>query len=116
MLLRHTYHIIVFDRSIDAAAFVAALSRFLNSPEGSSYHEHQRPMEVWGRPPARGGTIKIYLSDAALEAALARFAPVPVGDVLGAQELPGDCMLILGGREIPSWGLAEAQRVLGGAR
>ena len=73
-MLSHKYHIIVFGCSTDAAAFVAALSRFLNSPEGSSYKAYQSPLEVWGRAFARADTVEIYLSDAALEAPQTRAA------------------------------------------
>jgi hypothetical protein len=113
MKARSAYHIIAFDRSVNAAAFVAALSRFINSPEGSSYQARPSAIEVWGHTLANDEKVEIYLSDAALEAATARFAPVPVISSLGAHELPEDCLLIFGGREIPSLGLAEARRIPG---
>jgi hypothetical protein len=66
-----------------------------------------------GHTLANDDKVEIYLSDAALEAATARFAPVPVIGSLGTHELPEDCLLIFGGREIPAMGLAEARRIPG---
>jgi len=45
--LNRDYHVLEFDSTTEAAAFVAALSRFLNSPVGSTYVDSDGSVQVW---------------------------------------------------------------------
>jgi len=108
----HKYHIIKFDNQVEAAAFIAALSRFLNYPQGSVYRSQADSIEVWFQSIAINTPVKLYLSDGVLNAAKAAFSPMPVTITFDGENLPNGCMLILGGDQIPSWGLEEAQRHL----
>ena len=84
-LLDRDYHVLRFDRAAEAAGFVAALSRFLNSPVGSTYVDHTDSLEVWSCVPTalRPDVVELFLSDAALDAAATVFSPVRVaGGVL----------------------------------
>ena len=106
------YHLLVFERSEEAAAFVAALSRFLNSPQGSPYRLSSAAVEVWGHAATTPDRLEIYLSDCVLAAATAAFAPVPLAATQHTATLPPDSARILSVSQIPAWGLTDAQRYL----
>jgi hypothetical protein len=93
----------------EAAAFVAALSRFLQSPKSAA---PQSTAEVWARSPVRSETVKLYLNDGALEAARTAFSPVPVRNTVAGDALPDESFLIIEGGVTPAWGAAEASAKL----
>jgi len=103
------YLAIAFDRTVEAAAFVAALSRFLNSPQGSTYMAQPEPVEVWSHTAATGEGLAVYLSASALVAVTAVFAPLPVTETRLAPALPAGCVLLIGSDHTPSWGLVDVQ-------
>jgi hypothetical protein len=103
-----TYHTVEFDRRIEAAAFVAALSRFLASPRGGSPPERPEPVEVWSHAYSERATIDLHLSDGALHAAMAVFFPVPVAHRGRGDELPADCTLVVGGPGGPALAVEDA--------
>ncbi len=105
-------HLIALGDLDEASAFVAALSRFLHSPGGVEYLDPPRAVEVWSRAVPERGTVSIYLSDRALEAASAAFAPVAVVTTLAADLLSPEPRLLFSGERVPAWGLAEARRHL----
>ena len=80
------YHVVLFDRVEEAAAFVAALSRFLSSPEGTSA-SIPRPIEVWAIVLANDGGAEVYLSDGAFAATVAGLAPPVTAGVRDAHEV-----------------------------
>ena len=47
------YHVLAFERTNEAAAFVAALSRYLNSPAGAAFVNAPATVEVWSSPGVR---------------------------------------------------------------
>jgi hypothetical protein len=102
------YHLVRFDDTSDAAAFVAALSRFLCSPVGSWYFEHADILEVWSSASALG-SIELYLSGGALEAASAAFPPVLVDASCRGDALPEDSALMIGGERVSAWGLSDVE-------
>ena len=107
------YHVLAFERTNEAAAFVAALSRYLNSPPGAGFVSAPASVEVWSYSPPTEERIEVYLSGGALAAVTAVFAPVPVIAVRRGAALPTDCVMIIGGDQRPAaWGLAEAERRL----
>src|SRR5689334_17916048 len=68
-------HVVLFDGLEEAAAFVAALSRYLSSPA--------RPVPaaasavVWAKVRPGNEGVEVYLSDGALAATATGFAPPP---------------------------------------
>jgi hypothetical protein len=106
------YHLIALGDLDEASAFVAALSRFLSSPGGAEYLDPPRAVEVWSRVVPERGTVNIYLSDRALEAASAAFAPVAVVTTSAADLLSPEPRLLFSGDRAPAWGLTEARRHL----
>jgi hypothetical protein len=106
-----TYHLVEFDRTVEAAAFVAALARVLNSPRGASFVTRPESLEVRSLAARPGGAVGLYLSDAAFEAATAAFDPLPAASTLQRDALPADCVMIIQGRP-SAWGIADAERRL----
>jgi hypothetical protein len=106
------FHPLRFGSTDEAAAFIAALSRALNSPERVAAARTAGSVEVWiDRDPSQTAAV-VYLSDAALDAAVAAFPPVPVQTGVSKDRLPARCRQVIGGGQHPSWGMAEVQRLL----
>jgi hypothetical protein len=102
------YHVVGFERDVQAAAFVAALARALDSRTLTA-NGAALSIEVWSGRPAQGGAFALYLSDGAFEAATEAFAPIPGNSV--SDELPADCRRIID-RLTPPLGLEEALELL----
>jgi hypothetical protein len=100
------FHVLEFDRREEAAAFVAALSRVLNSPRGDIYAGEL--VEVWADTASKEG-VTLFLSEAALRATDAAFSPVRVSRRVSAESASRGHRLIIKGVETPAWGLAEAE-------
>ena len=106
------FHPLGFASTDEAAAFIAALSRALNSPERGAAAKATGSVEVWiDRGPSQSAAV-VYLSDAALDAAVAAFPPVPVLTAVSKDMLPAGCRQVIAGGQHPSWGIAEVQRLL----
>lgn len=106
------YHLIRFSGRTASAAFIAALSRFLDSPSGSDYLGPPEPAEVWVDARAFIAWVDVYLNGGALAAARSAFAPVPVAGAVPGVLLADGSVLIIGGGRSPGWGMAEAERRL----
>ena len=112
------FHVMEFVHHDEAAAFVAALSRFLNSPDApragkpkaksKGKSKAKSPIEVWARSPVASEGVVLFLSDAAQAAADTAFSPVPIGRIIKRASLPDECFLIIEGGVTPAWGAAEA--------
>ena len=102
------YHRLAFSRTEEVAAFVAALSRFLDSPRGASYRG--QPVEVWTH--AAGAGVDLYISEAALTAATSGFGVPPVADTRQGDDVPTGCSLAIGSHRSPLQGSAKAARWL----
>jgi hypothetical protein len=96
----------------EAAAFVAALSRFLDSPKASSAAAGRSDIEVWARSPVASEGVRLFLSDKALAAAERGFSPVPIVKKIKRESLPDESFLIIQGGVTPAWGAAEASAKL----
>lgn len=93
----------------EAAAFVAALSRFLDSPKsGVGSGRRRSTIEVWARSPVASEGVLIFLSGAALKAAESAFSPVPIARTVKRESLADECFLIIEGGVTSAWGAAEA--------
>jgi hypothetical protein len=115
-LLDRDYHVLEFESTTEAASFVAALSRFLNSPVGSTYVDSNGSVQVWSyvsepRPDHRE-SVEVFMSSEALDAASAAFAPVLVSGKRRGDELPTGCTLVVDGYHVPPWGLTEVEDIL----
>lgn len=100
------YHLLLFDTAVEAEAFVAAFSRFLSSPMGSSVPADFASLEVWSTIPGEGVTL--FLDDGAFRVATEAFTQVPVVDTVRGSEIPHDANLILRGLSARPWGMDEA--------
>ena len=99
------FHVLEFDHHDEAAAFVAALSRFVSSP--SIIGDLPQSIEVWARSPVHRESVKLFLNDRALDAAQTAFSPVPSHKTVSRQALPDECFLIIGDNTA-AWGADEA--------
>jgi hypothetical protein len=102
------FHVMEFVHHDEAAAFVAALSRFLNSPDAPRARKKKSPIEVWARSPVASEGVVLFLSDGAQAAADKAFSPVPIGRTIKRASLPDESFLIIEGGVTPAWGAAEA--------
>jgi hypothetical protein len=100
--------VVRFERRVEAAAFVAALSRVLDSPRG----EPGETAEVWAAPEDAGDAVALYLNPPALAAAVQAFPPVPASPLDTNQGPPRAAVRVLGGRHVHAMGLEEAARRL----
>jgi len=99
------YHLLSFDRSVEASAFMAALSRSMASPAGVTRWPGMRTYEVWTRP-MRNGT-ELFLSDGAFALAEEAFSPVPISQTIRGKEIPRDTMLSLSSFGVIPLGVEE---------
>ena len=99
------FHVLEFEHHDEAAAFVAALSRFVSSPAHDRVEKE--PLEVWARSPVHRESVKLFLSDGALAAANAAFSPLPSHKTISRQSLPDESFLIIGDNTA-AWGTDEA--------
>lgn len=99
------FHVLEFEHHDEAASFVAALSRFVNSPAHTGGRKES--LEVWARSPVHREAVKLFLSEEALAAAKAAFAPVPSHKTISRQSLPDESFLIIGDNTA-AWGADEA--------
>jgi hypothetical protein len=106
------FHTMEFSHHDAAAAFVAALSRFLDSPKGDVFARPRSSVEVWARSAVGSEAVRLFLSDKALEMAEAAFSPVPVTKVVSRASLPAESFLIIEGGVTPAWGVEEASAKL----
>jgi hypothetical protein len=102
------FHVMEFAHHDEAAAFVAALSRFLHSPKGGGAGARKPPLEVWARSPVASEGVLLFLSATALVAAKKAFSPVPIARTIKRESLPDESFLIIEGGVTPAWGAAEA--------
>ena len=97
-----TYHVVRFADATESDAFVRALQRFLDSPRGEAFGRNARETRIWSTVAA--GRADLYLSDGALLATEAGFAPVPAVEQIRGVEIPEDCVLVLEGAKLTTGG------------
>lgn len=102
------FHVMEFAHHDEAAAFVAALSRFLVSSRGAGSGSKGATVEVWARSPIASEGVLLFLSGTALDAAKDAFSPVPIVRIIKRESLPDESFLIIEGGVTPAWGAAEA--------
>jgi GNAT superfamily N-acetyltransferase len=102
------FHVMEFAHHDEAAAFVAALSRFLDSPRAPAPETRVTPIEVWARSPVASEGVRLFLSATALDAARNAFSPVSIVRTVTRDALPDESFLIIEAGVTPAWGAAEA--------
>lgn len=103
------YYSVRFTTITATAAFVAALSRFLNYPQGNKFRTLPSSIEIWQHATPTTETVELYLSEEAFNATRGAFGQPPFVEKLPRKLVFDDCHLIFGGSQTPSWGLDEAQ-------
>lgn len=83
-----------FQRKVEAAALLATLSRFLNSPEGRVDKSGADLVEILGRS-TPADEVELYVSGGALEAINAAFSPLPELTACSADAIPRDAAVLL---------------------
>lgn len=107
------YHRCGFPDRQQAAAFVAALSRFVRGPRGAPYRDATRGAIVWSRTRDDSDGVDLYLSDAALRATTDAFGEPAVLETVDRTALPAECALLFTSTS-PALGMEQADERLGG--
>ncbi len=106
------YHMLEFTDLGDAAAFVAALSRFLSSPRGGKYLRPSAAAEVWSHLEGEADAIErieIYMNGPAIEAEKDVFTSPSWMETRRGDQMPVDCVLLISAGGSETWGMEEAQ-------
>lgn len=74
-----------------------ALQRFLDGPRGAGFARNAKETQVWAPRPLSDAPLEVYLSDGALLATEAGFAPVPDVEQIRGEEVPAGCVLLMQG-------------------
>ncbi len=106
------FHVVRFAQMVDAAAFVAALSRFLNSPQVGPTDGLLDAVEVWHGTVERADCVSLFLSDEALRLANDAFPSVPVNATVPFEGLPANRTIIVKGGHTGAMGMVDAQDLL----
>ena len=94
-----------FNDSGEAAAFIAALSRFLKSPSGSHYMEQPVRIHASSRQ-------ELWLSEAAINATAEAFGCARLKAVSNPSRMPPAARPVIETPRLPAWGLVEAEQNL----
>jgi hypothetical protein len=106
------YHLVRYTDVIEAAAFVAALSRFLSYPQGNKYLRPVTPAEVWSCLYLKANEIErveVYLNATALAAVREAFGEPSIVEARRGDQVPTDCILLIGAGGVEAWGVEQAQ-------
>ncbi len=106
------YHLLQFTNLNEAAAFVAALSRFLSSPRGGKYLRPSAAAEVWSHVEGEAEAIEhieIYMNGPAIAAEKDVFTSPSWMETRRGAQMPSDCVLLIGAAGAETWGMEEAQ-------
>ena len=96
----------------DAASFVAALSQFLSYPENIKYLRPSAPAEIWSYIFGTAEAvelIEVYLNATGLAAMKDSFDELPPYKAVRGDQLPFDCISLIGAGGVEAWGVEEAQ-------
>lgn len=107
------YHRCGFPDRAQAAAFVAALSRFVRGPRGAAYGDATRGAIIWSRTHDDSDAVDLYLSDAALRATIEAFGEPAVSETVDRTALPAECALLFTSTSA-AWGMEQADEELRG--
>jgi hypothetical protein len=105
------YYRLEFKERDEAAAFMAALSRFLVSPDAAGVVQDAEPAEVWTSMQETGDTL--YLNETSFRAAKLAFSPVPTSAPIQGAQIPRHTALSLTGFSARRIGMDEAAKRMG---
>ena len=94
------YHVARFLDGAETDAFVRALQRFLDSPRGEAFARNAKDTEVWAPRALSARPLEVYLSDGALLATEAGFAPLPLIEPMRGTDLPAHSVLLMQGSRL----------------
>lgn len=106
------YTLVQYTDITEAAAFVAALTRYLSSSKGSKYLLPSAAAEVWSYVYGDVDAverIEIYLNPIAVDAVVSMFGRLPLSEARRGHQLSVDCVQLIGGGGVEVWGVEEAQ-------
>jgi len=103
------YHHVQFANLNESAAFIAALSRVLNSPAGS----RQTASELWICREERARNVNVYLNRQALDCTIQAFGQPNVVGTYEGRAITGECSLLFGHVPLKALGMEDAKRILG---
>ena len=101
-------YLLHFEQQTEAAAFIAALSRFVNSPAWEAGDPNLAVLELWTDCLHPAG-MAVYMNEVTYQAAATAFAPLPP---IYTRPLPDSAEIILRGVHPPAWGREQAERQL----
>ena len=105
--LADDYHRVSFDDTEEAAAFVAALSRYLASPAGDACRAADSPIEIIAAHDVVPPAIGLYLSAGALRATAAGFGLPDMVDRCRPDELPVERQVVFADHDRNAFGRDE---------
>ena len=94
------YHVARFQEGAETDAFVRALQRFLDSPRGEAFARNAADTEIWAPRALSEQPLELYLSDGALLATEAGFAPMPEIEPVRGADLPAASVLLMQGSKM----------------
>ena len=103
------YHRVTFSGTKDCSAFIGALARFLDRPDGWWHREERDGIELWVHSPEDRAGIDLYLSGDALHATVDAFGLPPATETYAGTALPEKLLFVMGGQDIEAWGMCDAQ-------
>ncbi|HEY8165757.1 MAG TPA: hypothetical protein VIF83_09420 [Gemmatimonadaceae bacterium] len=99
------YRVIEFERSDEAAGFIAALARQLSSPQAARGPDSGGAVEVFSR--SGPDHVEVFLSGSAFAAAQRAFSPIPDSRAVSRNEIPVDRTLIIDGMNPVAMGIDD---------
>jgi hypothetical protein len=104
--------VVDFARVDEAAAFIAALSRFLASPSGELFVKEGERIEVSSLLDLVTERVAVFVSASAWRAANAAFPSLPPTKTRARDDLPAERMRLIDGRSVKPMGFEEVRRRL----
>jgi hypothetical protein len=106
------HRVVDFARVDEAAAFIAALARYVASPQGEPFQKEGERIEVSALLDLVTARVAVFVSASAWRAATAAFKSLPPSTTRARAELPADRMRLIDGRSVKPMGFEEVRRRL----
>jgi len=106
------HRVVDFERVDETATFIAALARYLASPQGATFQKEAERIEVSTVVDLVTQRVAVFVSARAWRAATAAFPSLPPAKTRGRADLPADRMRLIDGRSVKPMGFEEVRRRL----
>ncbi|MBI1279626.1 MAG: hypothetical protein GC179_15975 [Anaerolineaceae bacterium] len=106
------YYLLEFTDLNEAASFVAALSRFFSGTQGNKYLRPAAAAEVWSYIVGEHESVErveIYMNGPAIKAEKDVFTTYTGIKIRRGNQMPVDCVLLIGAGGGEAWGAEEAE-------